>query len=405
MSQGLITLTNGSAAVSGAGTNFGTDNKIGDFIVGYINGQSYSLAIASIESPTALTLTEVFYGPTTASVPWDSVPLRAITAIPYQLGVQHLKTLRLMNLESDNWLQMYTSPGDITVNLPDDRQYRGPSILKIGNSLSDKANKGANSDITSLSGLTTALSVAQGGTGAKDATGVRTNLGISDKQLNSVDGKSGGTISSPVSVPSLSIVTGTSGYSEFSFKFPGTLEILSYLFTENLGDMVFVTKQAARPGTEKYFALRNNGNMTTQGNITCVSLTQTSDAEKKDNIEAIDGALSKIERIRGVTYQMKDSGMPSAGVIAQELIEVLPDAVGMVFDDYDRYEDVTEQGDDGEEVTVKKLVHKRDDSKRSYTVEYSGVVALCVEAIKELSETVKHQSKRIEQLEALLAKN
>lgn len=39
-----------------------------------------------------------------------------------------------------------------------------------------KANKGANSDITSLSGLTTALSVAQGGTGAVTASVARTNL-------------------------------------------------------------------------------------------------------------------------------------------------------------------------------------------------------------------------------------
>jgi hypothetical protein len=42
--------------------------------------------------------------------------------------------------------------------------------------------KGANSDITSLSGLTTALSIGQGGTGAKTAADARTalQLGLND---------------------------------------------------------------------------------------------------------------------------------------------------------------------------------------------------------------------------------
>lgn len=52
------------------------------------------------------------------------------------------------------------------------------------------AQLGANSDITSLSGLTTALSVTQGGTGAKTATAARANLfaGGIPTALNSAQG-------------------------------------------------------------------------------------------------------------------------------------------------------------------------------------------------------------------------
>ncbi|EOI5904296.1 phage tail protein [Enterobacter hormaechei] len=49
------------------------------------------------------------------------------------------------------------------------------------------AKKGANSDITSLSGLTTALSIEQGGTGAKNASGARTGLGLGNSATRDVD--------------------------------------------------------------------------------------------------------------------------------------------------------------------------------------------------------------------------
>lgn len=259
-----------------------------------------------------------------------------------------------------------------------------PSLGSLEASIGGMAKKGANKDITSLGGLTTALSIEQGGTGAKTLPDAKKALGS-----DTVNSMTGGTISSPVSINGgVSIITQASSYGDFNFLYPSTLKKMAYAFCENFGDMVFVTTGATVVGTEKYFAMRQNGNFTTQGNISCVSLTQTSDATKKDKIKPIQDPLEKISQIEGVTFNWRDSGLPSAGVIAQQLMEVLPEAIGSVFDDHDRYEQVEEINDQGETVLVNKLVHERDDSKRSYTVEYAGVVALCVQAIKALNEKV-----------------
>jgi hypothetical protein len=51
--------------------------------------------------------------------------------------------------------------------------------LQIGDTLAGQAASGANSDITSLTGLTTALSVAQGGSGAATLTGILKGNGTS----------------------------------------------------------------------------------------------------------------------------------------------------------------------------------------------------------------------------------
>ncbi|MGD2907120.1 tail fiber domain-containing protein [Escherichia coli] len=113
------------------------------------------------------------------------------------------------------------------------------------------------------------------------------------------------------------------------------------------------------------------GNTTFNGTVTCASLTQTSDRDLKEMIEPIADPLEKISLLTGVTFRWKDNEYPSAGVIAQDVMNVLPEVIACAED---------------------------DDGNRHLAVEYSGLVGLCIEAIKA-------QQKQIESLKALIGGN
>ena len=97
----------------------------------------------------------------------------------------------------------------------------------------------------------------------------------------------------------------------------------------------------------------NDGSWVSVGNITAQS-----DARIKTNIQKIENALDKVEQLNGYTFDRTDIQMPrQTGVIAQEVLKVLPEAVA----------------------------GKED----SYTVAYGNMVGLLIEAIKELNAKVE----------------
>lgn len=97
------------------------------------------------------------------------------------------------------------------------------------------------------------------------------------------------------------------------------------------------------------------GSIVAAGNVTAYS-----DIRIKDNIETIPSALDKLDHIRGVTYtrtDLDDKEQRYAGVIAQEIEAVLPEAVR--------------------------------DLGNIKAVDYNATIALLIEAVKELSLKVK----------------
>ncbi|MBB6116109.1 hypothetical protein F4826_003051 [Rahnella inusitata] len=244
--------------------------------------------------------------------------------------------------------------------------------------------------------------VANGGTGATTAAAARTALGAAPTAAPVFTG--GATLNGTVAIEgtqlNLRASASAGGWPFFITFMAGQGNNLAYsrVYAENSGDITIST--AVATGSQKYFQHTASGDLLVPRNIQCVALTQTSDRDKKDFITPILNALDKINAIDGVTFTWKTDGTPSAGVIAQDLMKVLPEAIGSTFDENDEYgteeqqvekEVVDEEGNTTsvtETVSVTKLVRKRDESKRSYTVEYNGVIALAVQAIKELSEKV-----------------
>ena len=97
---------------------------------------------------------------------------------------------------------------------------------------------------------------------------------------------------------------------------------------------------------------------TTSSGITVTgTVTETSDIAYKSDIKPITNTLDKIQQITGYKYKLDNASIDSMGVIAQDVEKVFPE-----------------------------LVHGDEGSK---TLQYSGLIGVLIEAIKDLSVKVK----------------
>jgi hypothetical protein len=103
------------------------------------------------------------------------------------------------------------------------------------------------------------------------------------------------------------------------------------------------------------------------GNITATAYFYTSDEKLKDNITELTG-LAIVNKLRGVSFNWKEGGDPSIGVVAQEVEAVLPQVVAT-----------------NEETGMK-------------SVNYGALVGPLIESTKELDARNTEQDKTIEQL-------
>ena len=113
-----------------------------------------------------------------------------------------------------------------------------------------------------------------------------------------------------------------------------------------------------------------NSSTANSGSIKAYSYETYSSSRFKTNIKTIDNAIGKIKDMRGVYFDWKDSNKKDIGFIAEEVGDVIPEAV--VYED---------NGVDASSMSYQKLV------------------SLLLQSVKEQQDIIENQNDRISQLE------
>ena len=105
---------------------------------------------------------------------------------------------------------------------------------------------------------------------------------------------------------------------------------------------------------------------TYSGTVAAANFNSTSDAAVKENVSLIEDAVDKIVQVDGVNFTWKETGLPSIGVIAQNVETVFPELVTG---------------------TDKKAVN------------YNGLVGVLIETVKEQQKQIENLQEKVAQLQ------
>jgi hypothetical protein len=141
-------------------------------------------------------------------------------------------------------------------------------------------------------------------------------------------------------------VSGTTSVSTIGSGLNGTLDIGG----------VSTSLLLQQSGVSSFF-IGADCNATFIGSVTATNFINSSDARKKKNIQPITEYETILSSIHGVRFEWIQGGEKDVGVIAQDVLPVLPEAV--------------------------------TDSEDGYKVAYMKIIPVLVEAVKALQERVK----------------
>lgn len=220
------------------------------------------------------------------------------------------------------------------------------------------------------------LAITQGGTGATTASVARNNLGINVIAVTNVfpigvvttanianithlvSGVAASTYGGSTNVPVFTVDSTGHVTSASNVSFTGGATITN---TSAINASTFyigmANNQTSGTWTEAYISSTKLYFNPSTGTLNATVFNSLSDERFKDNISIINNAVETVRKLDGVSFTWKDSGIKSYGLVAQKIQDTLPELV--------------------------------NDSNDQKTVNYSGIIAFLVNAVKELDARVQ----------------
>ncbi|MDF7681485.1 tail fiber domain-containing protein [Enterobacteriaceae bacterium ESL0689] len=341
MVTGTLTLKYNNPAVTGNATKFTTEISAGDFIVATVGGVPYTLPVKTIDSDTVLTLVSNYTGPDQSGVTWSAVPRAALNLVTADLVAQVTQALRGLNYDKTNWQQIFSGNGNVTVRLPDNTTWSGPAWNGIAGLISNKFDKtggridGSIDSTGTILGHYNVISERDVGRPEQNST-VAGGLLISRME-------SRGGFSDPAGAYVSLYTEEWVGYEHRAIISLDGFGRNSYWICRNDGSFDSNTYRGLRGRIVFWTGIQPGFlQLSVDGALRGINFFD-SDINKKEDIQEVNpgSAAEVIRQIHPVSYKFKDTKYDggtvegkrySFGVIAQEIEQIIPDAVNTLSD-------------------------------------------------------------------------